>query len=208
MTKRKTLPIKFFIPIYLCVIVLCVVLDQLSKHAVYVATANGTKTIRIIGSWLTLFWTVNDGATGGMFANLGWQNWLFFFMTLIGLPIFVWLLLRSRTRSVWGQIAFAFVIGGTVGNAIDRFVYGLQTHKFFGGGVRDFIRVEGFFGIFNVADSFLVVGVILALLAVIFFDYDSLVRAFIEEKRQKSQPQSTAEGISGESENTENNEND
>ena len=194
MKKSKTLPIRFFIPIYLCVVVLCVVLDQLSKHFVYIATENGAKTIHIIGNWLTLFWTENDGATGGMFANLGWQNWLFFFMTLIGLPVFFWLLLRSRTRSVWGQIAFAFIIGGTIGNAVDRFRYGLQNHKFFGGHVRDFIRVEHFFGIFNIADSFLVVGVILALLAIIFFDPDSLMRVIIEEKHKKSQPETPNEG--------------
>ena len=188
MKKSKTLPIKFFIPIYICVVILCVVLDQLSKRAVYIATDEGRKTIPIIGNWLVLYWTTNDGATGGMFANLGWQNWLFFFMTLIGLPVFFWLLLRSRSRSVWGQIAFAFIMGGTIGNAIDRFRYGLYNHIFFGGEVRDFIRVAGFFGIFNIADSFLVVGVINALLAVICFDPDSLVRTSIDEKRQKSQP--------------------
>ena len=183
MKKRKTLPIQYFIPIYLCVVILCVVLDQLSKHAVFYATNEGTKTIPIIGKWLVLYWTTNDGATGGMFSRLGWQNWLFFFMTLVGLPLFFWLLLRSRTRSVWGQVAFSFIMGGTIGNAIDRFRF--AEDKFFGGAVRDFIRVDGFFGIFNIADSFLVVGVILALLAVIFFDQDSLVRSIIEEKRKK-----------------------
>ena len=187
MKKNKTLPVKYFIPIYVCVAILCVVLDQLSKHAVFCATNEGSKTIPIIGNWLVLYWTNNTGATGGMFDNLGWQNWLFFFLTLVGLPVFFWLLLRSRTRSIFGQIAFAFIIGGTIGNAIDRFRYGLEAHKFFGGAVRDFIRVDGFFGIFNIADSFLVVGVILALLAVVFFDRDSLVRSIIEEKRKKSE---------------------
>lgn len=188
MKKSKTLPLKFFLPIYLAVAVLCVVLDQLTKHAVFVATEEGSKTIPIISDWLVLHWTTNDGATGGMFGNLGWQNWLFFFLTLIGLPVFAWLLLRSRTRSVWGQVAFAFVIGGTIGNAIDRFRYGLEIGKFFGGSVRDFIQVKHFFGIFNVADSFLVVGVILALLAVVFFDHDSLLWVILDEKRKKSQP--------------------
>lgn len=190
MKKSKTLPPKFYIPIYLCVVVLCVVLDQLSKHAVDVATRGeiGRHDIPIIGEWLVLHWTTNEGATGGLFGNLGWQNWLFFFMTLCGLPVFFWLLLRSRTRSVFGQVAFAFIIGGTLGNAIDRFRYGLEIHRFFGGSVRDFIQVKHFFGIFNIADSFLVVGVILALLALIFFDHDSLLRTMLEEKRKKSNP--------------------
>lgn len=197
MKKSRTLPIKFFLPIYLCVVIVCVALDQISKHAVFVATDEGSKTIPIIGNWLVLFWTVNDGATGGMFSNLGWQNWLFFFMTLLGLPVFFWLLLRSRERSVFGQIAFSFILGGTLGNAIDRFRYGLESHVFFGGGVRDFVRVDGFFGIFNVADSFLVVGVILALLAVIFFDPDSLLLTIIQERRQKVEAAAQAEDKDG-----------
>lgn len=194
MKKSKTLPVKYFIPIYILVVILCVVLDQLSKHAVAYATGEGQRIIPILGSWLTLYWTVNTGATGGMFSAISWRNWLFFAMTLLGLPIFLWLLLRSRTRSVWGQIAFAFIIGGTLGNAIDRFRYGLERHVFFGGGVRDFVRVEGFFGIFNIADSFLVVGVILALLALVFFDPDSLVMSIVEEKRQKTAQKQQNEG--------------
>ena len=186
MKKSKILPIKFFIPIYLCVIILCVVLDQLSKHAVNFAIVNnGGKDIPIISDWLVLHWMTNDGATGGLFSGLGYQNWLFFVMTLVGLPVFVWLLLRSRTRSVWGQVAFAFITGGTIGNAIDRFKYGFDKHVFFGGEVRDFVQVKHFFGVFNIADSFLVVGVILAMLAVIFFDHDGLVKSIIYESRKK-----------------------
>ena len=185
MKKRETLPIKFFIIIYLLVVVLCVVLDQLSKHIVYYVTDSGNNTIPIIGNWLTLSWTENDGATGGLFANLGWQNWLFFFMTLIGLPVFFWLMIRERTRSVCGQVAFAFIMGGTLGNAIDRFRF--AENGFFTGAVRDFVRVDGFFGIFNIADSFLVVGVILALIAVVFVDHDSLVRSLINERRKRQE---------------------
>ena len=180
--QRKTLSIPIFLAVYISVVAMCIALDQLSKYLIGIACAK-YGTIKIIGNWLTLYWTTNPGATGGMFSNLSWNNWLFFFMTLIGLPVFAWLLMRSRTRSVWGQVAFAFIIGGTVGNAIDRIVF--AENGFFTGEVRDFVRVEGFFGIFNVADSFLVVGVILALLAIIFFDPDSLMWTIILERRQK-----------------------
>ena len=193
MKKNKTLPLKIFLPIYIAVIVAVVVLDQLSKHFVYIATESGTKDIPIIGDFLALHWTINQGATGGMFNNLGWQNWLFFFITLIGIPLFVWLLLRSRTRSVVGQVAFAFITGGTIGNAIDRFIFGFEEHVFFGGGVRDFIYVKNFFGISNLADNFLVLGVILALLAIIFFDPDSLLRVIIEERASKKRQASESQ---------------
>ena len=180
--QRKPLTKPIFIAVYVAVIVACIALDQLSKYLIGLACAK-YGTIKILGNWLTLYWTTNPGATGGIFTNLSWSNWLFFFMTLVGIPVFGWLLWRSRTRSVWGQVAFAFVIGGTIGNAIDRIYF--AERGFFTGEVRDFVRVEGFFGIFNVADSFLVVGVILALLAIVFFDHDSLMWSIVNERKGK-----------------------
>ena len=185
--QRKPLSIPIFLAVYISVVIACIALDQLSKYLIGIACQKHG-TIKIIGNWLTLYWTTNPGATGGMFSNLAWSNWLFFFMTLIGLPIFCWLLWRSRTRSAWGQVAFAFIIGGTIGNAIDRIAF--AENGFFTGQVRDFVKVEGFFGIFNIADSFLVVGVILALLAIVFLDYDSLMWSLINERNAKREQQS------------------
>ena len=189
--QLKPLSIPIFLAVYISVIAVCIALDQLTKYFVEKAILNpdipknNLGAIRILGDWLTLYWTTNDGATGGMFSSLGWQHWLFFVMTIIGIPVFGWLLWRSRTRSVFGQVAFSFIIGGTIGNAIDRIVFAQKG--FFSGEVRDFVRVEGFFGIFNIADSFLVVGVILALLAIVFFDRDSLVRSIIVERKEKQE---------------------
>lgn len=185
--KKKLNPLKplIFWTVYLCVIAVTVVIDQLSKHFVEIAVAEHGR-IRVIGDWLTLTWTLNDGATGGIMQNLPWRNVLFFVMTLIGLPVFGYMLWRSRTRSAWGQVAFAFMIGGTIGNAIDRMFLVKEGGKFFSGAVRDFVQVQNFFGIFNMADSFLVAGVILALLAVVVFDYDGLVAAIIDERGSKT----------------------
>lgn len=184
--KRKIIALKpwVFWLIYSGVIVLTVVIDQLTKHFIEIAVANNGR-ISIIGDWLTLTWTTNDGATGGIFKDFEGRHALFFIMTLVGLPVFGLLLWRSRTRSVWGQVAFAFMIGGTVGNAIDRLFLTKEGGKFFSGAVRDFVQVQGFFGIFNMADSFLVVGVILALLAIVVFDYDGLVPTLIAERKLK-----------------------
>ncbi|MCH5151437.1 MAG: signal peptidase II [Clostridiales bacterium] len=198
--ERKPLSIPVFLAVYVAVIAACIAIDQISKHYVEIAVANyavehNSRNIPILGNWLTLTWTTNTGATGSMFSGLAWRNWLFFAMTLIGLPVFGYLLWRSRTRSVWGQVAFAFIIGGTLGNAIDRVRF--AEDGFFTGAVRDFIQVEGFFGIFNGADSFLVVGVILALLAIVFLDPDSLLFSFLKERKAKQE-----QGEDGEKENT------
>lgn len=193
--KRRIVSLKpwIFWLVYVSVIAATIVIDQLTKHFIEIAVANHNGRIRILGDWLTLVWTTNDGATGGIFQNLEWRNILFFVMTLVGLPVFGYMLWRSRTRSVWGQVAFAFMIGGTVGNAIDRLFLVEEGGKFFSGAVRDFVQVQGFFGIFNMADSYLVVGVILALLAIVVFDPDSLVSSIIAESKAKQAVQSNAE---------------
>lgn len=186
MKKRITSlkPLIFWL-IYAGVIVATIAIDQLTKHFIEIAVANNGGRIRILGDWLTLVWTTNDGATGGIFKKFEWRNILFFIMTLVGLPVFLYMLWRSRTRSVWGQVAFAFMIGGTIGNAIDRLFLVEKGGKFFSGAVRDFVEVQNFFGIFNMADSFLVVGVILALLAIVVFDPDSLVASILADLKQK-----------------------
>lgn len=172
--------------VYSGVIVATVLIDQLTKYYIGRAANNvegwSYKIFPHI-DWLYLYWTLNDGATGGIFQGFAGRNILFFVMTIVGLPVFGYMLWRSRTRSVWGQVAFAFMIGGTLGNAIDRLF--LAQNGFFTGAVRDFVRVTWFFGIFNMADSFLVVGVFLALLAIVVFDPDSLIMAIITERKEK-----------------------
>lgn len=188
--KGKLIKPIFWI-VYIAVIAVCILLDQLSKYYIQIAVKESGGQINVLGEWLTFVWTTNDGATGGIFSKMEGRNILFFVMTLIGLPIFFFMLWRSRRRSVWGQIAFSFIIGGTIGNAIDRIYF--AEDGFFTGAVRDFVKVQNFFGIFNVADSFLVVGVIMALLAVLFFDYDSLVKTMINERRQNAEKKQQTE---------------
>ena len=75
------------------------------------------------------------------------------------------------------------MFGGTIGNAIDRAFLG---DGFFNGGVRDFVSVKGF-AIFNIADCFLVVGIIMVCLALLFLDYDAVfARKQIESTNQET----------------------
>jgi len=81
---------------------------------------------------------------------------------LKGLPLIVLLVLLARTLqktnlNPWMILAFAFVIGGGIGNLIDRITYGSVT---------DFFQIKlGFFktGIFNMADVSVTLGVLLIL---------------------------------------------
>lgn len=85
---------------------------------------------------------------------------------LKGRPLIVLLILLARTLQKtnlnrWMVLAFAFIIGGGIGNLIDRFAYGSVT---------DFFQIKlGFFktGIFNMADVSVTTGVFLLLIVTV-----------------------------------------
>ncbi len=178
---KTVLSKKNYIIIFSVIVIFSVVLDQVSKVIMEDLLA-GNATINVLGEWLVFHWTLN---TGSAFGQLSGQSVLFFVVTVLSLPMFGYFVWRARTRSIWGQLGFAFMIGGTIGNAIDRALLG---EGFFNGAVRDFISVDGF-AIFNIADSFLVVGVIMACMAIIIFDHDSLVREFAKERLERQNAQ-------------------
>ena len=184
MKQRKILKLPTFCLVYLAVIVFCIVADQLTKLWIYDNLLNGGKgpSIQIIGKFLQFSPVLNRGAAFGMGNNQA-SDIVFFVVTVIGVPVFCYLLLRSRTRSLLSQISFAMIIGGTIGNAIDRGFYATQD-TFYSGGVRDFISFSIFPPVFNVADICLTFGVFMAIAAIIWFDPDSLIKIMAEERAQ------------------------
>lgn len=181
MKQQKTLSVPKFCAVYLAVIIACVLLDQATKIWIFDGLLQSTagKTVTLIPKLLSLSAVYNDGCVFGMLDGSG-ADIVFFIVTVAATPLYAVFLLRSRTRSVWGQIGFAFIVGGAIGNAIDRaFVHTSGT--FFSGEVRDFISFSFFPPVFNVADSFLTVGVVMAMLAVLFFDRDSVLQLYREE---------------------------
>jgi signal peptidase II len=104
---------------------------------------------------LNLFLTYNTGAAFSFLRDAGgWQRWLFAALST-GVSVFIALwLLRIPSAQRWLAGALALVLGGAVGNLIDRVV---RTH----GGVVDFIDVyyaAWHWPAFNVADSAICVG--------------------------------------------------
>ncbi len=88
------------------------------------------------------------------------------------LPALVWVYFKSLDEPVLFRVSLSMMLGGAIGNIIDRVTQGFVT---------DFIAV-GRFPVFNVADSAVTVGVGLMLLAI-----------YLQEKKQKSDPEE-AEG--------------
>ena len=140
---------------------LVVVLDQWSKHWI---VAN-FREYEVLTVWpvfnLTLVY--NTGAAFSFLSDAGgWQRW--FFVTvgvLVSLIMVIWLA-RLQPRERWTALGLALVVGGAVGNLIDRVVLGK---------VVDFLQwhwQDWYWPSFNLADSAITLGVILLLVDGLF----------------------------------------
>jgi signal peptidase II len=131
-----------------------IVLDQLSKWWVLSSVPVGAQVPVVHGF---LYWTLtfNEGAAFSFLADGGgWQRWFFVLLALvISVVLAVWL--QRTARRDWRTAApLALIVGGALGNAIDR------VHA---GRVTDFVLV--YFGdwaypAFNLADSAICVGAV------------------------------------------------
>jgi signal peptidase II len=134
-----------------------IALDQLTKSAIERRFAL-YETLRL----LPVFNLVRAHNTGAAFSFLddasGWQRWLFSILAVGVSGGLVWWLARLPRAASWLAAAVALILGGAVGNLIDRLRLGY---------VIDFIQVhwgEHYFPAFNVADSAITIGAGLMLL--------------------------------------------
>ncbi|HMV16649.1 MAG TPA: signal peptidase II [Zoogloea sp.] len=134
-----------------------VLLDQWTKHLVRGALRTGE--VIPVTDFFDLVLAFNPGAAFSFLADqAGWQRWFFVALAAV---ICGWLLrLVARHQHEFLQpLAFSLIIGGAIGNVIDRFVFGA---------VVDFLYFHvGRYGwpAFNVADSAICVGVTLMVIA-------------------------------------------
>ncbi len=132
-----------------------VILDQISKAWILAAFHIG-ESLRVLPVF-DLVLLFNPGASFSFLADAGgWQRWMF---TVLALGISAWLvvLLRRHASERLMPLALALILGGALGNVIDRIRFGA---------VVDFLHFhwnEHFFPAFNVADSCITVGVVLML---------------------------------------------
>jgi signal peptidase II len=134
---------------------LAVGLDQLTKYLAEEYLVLG-QSVSLIGDWLSLRLAYNEAAA----FSLGFgATWILALISSIAVIALIWFGPRVKS-TVWAVIA-GLVLGGAAGNWIDRV---FKAPSFFSGHVVDFIQVPLNFPIFNFADTFLVVGVGLAIL--------------------------------------------
>lgn len=131
-----------------------VALDQLSKwlivHVMALGPDAGTR-IEVLDPWFNLTMVWNRGVSFGLFAadSLWGRLILIGFSLTISAVLAVWL---ARAERALQTAAFGLIIGGAIGNVIDRAIYGA---------VADFLDFSGLYFpyVFNVADAAISVGV-------------------------------------------------
>jgi signal peptidase II len=135
--------------------VLVIALDQLSKfwissHFVYAESYAVT-------NFFNLLLIHNSGASFGMLNDAGgWQRWLFSGIAVAASVWILWLLRKHQQEKLF-CIALALILGGALGNLIDRLMYGYVVD------FLDFHWDEHHFAAFNIADSAINIGAVLLL---------------------------------------------
>ncbi len=130
--------------------------DQFVKVLILGYYSEGDSTY--VASFFNIVRAHNTGAAFSFLAAAsGWQRWFF---TAIGIAaaIFIVWMLRSHAGQKLFSFALACILGGAVGNVLDRLVHGY---------VVDFLQVHWrgwYFPAFNVADSAITVGAALLVL--------------------------------------------
>ena len=132
---------------------LIIVLDQLTKFWVVSALTLG-QSIELM-SFLNLVFVYNPGAAFSFLSDAGgWQRW-FFIVLAIAVSGWLTLLIRQHAVERLLPLAAALILGGALGNVIDRIRFGA---------VVDFLDVHAagwHWPAFNVADSAISLGVAL-----------------------------------------------
>lgn len=131
-----------------------ILLDQLSKITITKMFVPGEE--KVVTKFFNLVLTFNEGAAFSFLSNQGgWQRYLFTGIA-IGAVVFIITMLRKHAGQRLFCSALALIMGGAIGNVIDRLVYG---H------VVDFLDFHwegiGHFAAFNIADSAITIGAFL-----------------------------------------------
>lgn len=134
--------------------VIFLIIDQASKLLV-IKLLNPGDSITIIKNFFYIKYTNNTGAA---FSILTGQRIFLIIVALIIIGILIYYLKKNQVKGKINILSFSLVIGGALGNLIDRIIRGY---------VIDFISIKignYNFPIFNIADSLIVIGIFLLLI--------------------------------------------
>jgi len=141
---------------WLLIAALIIVADQLTKILIIGSFQLGD--VHPITGFFDLVRAHNYGAAFSFLHTAsGWQRWFFIGLGSVAAVFIIWMLRRHGQQKLFAW-ALTLILGGAVGNVIDRAIHGY---------VVDFIQVHAggwFFPAFNVADSAITLGAVLLVL--------------------------------------------
>jgi signal peptidase II len=159
--------------LYLLISILVILSDQATKLLILGNLAEGER-VSIIGDLLYFQFVFNEG--GAMGTSLG-PSWIYTVLTLAALALIVRYFIKDKSDGVSIKVPLALILGGAVGNLIDRIRFGR---------VIDFIDVDfpdiPFLGItrwwtFNVADAAITCGLVIFVVILLFRKKRNIVPA-------------------------------
>ena len=173
--RRKRLIIEFA---FLGLLVFLIVFDQITKYHFSTTIGIGDR-VAVIDGFFYFTYTLNNGAAWSFLSGVSWAQTFFKIITIVALIIFTFVYVYSLKKGYkWLKVSLIFIISGTIGNFIDRL--------FNNGCVVDFLSFvfdEYSFPVFNLADTFLVVGMIMFVIHLLFIDRNAVFKKKDDSKK-------------------------
>lgn len=154
---------------WLWISALVLILDQISKYYI-VHSFTLYESLNLLPG-LNFTYVHNTGAAFSFLSDAGgWQRWLFILLSSgVSIGLLIWMYSLPVTWR-WLAVALALVLGGALGNLVDRIMYGY---------VIDFIDVyyQGWhWPAFNIADSAISIGVVMLIIDTFWFEHACMGR--------------------------------
>lgn len=136
--------------------ILIAVLDQIIKYFVSLYL-QPIGSVSIIDNLFSLTYVENNGVAFGMFSDM---RWLFVVLTVVIIAIIVVYMFKKRPKEKIFYISTALIIGGGIGNLVDRIFYGY---------VIDYLSLSFFPPVCNFADYCITIGTVILMIYLLFF---------------------------------------
>lgn len=133
-----------------------VIIDQIIKYFVS-AYLQPVGSVSVIDNIFSLTYVENKGVAFGMFSDM---RWIFVALTSILLVIIIFYMFKKRPKGKFFYVCAALIIGGGIGNLIDRIFYGY---------VIDYLSLSFFPPVCNFADYCITAGTIMLVIYLLFF---------------------------------------
>ncbi len=170
----------FSIILPMAIAILFIIIDQTVK-TIFRVKYGMTGEYTVIKGFFSFAPTYNEGAAYGVLKGKAWAQDFFIALTSVALIMFFVFFYLIKPYNFVAKYGVALMISGTIGNFIDR----VSMRK-----VVDMFKItvggKDVFGVFNVADVCLCVGVALVVIHFLFIDEDALLRSKKSKEKYKA----------------------